>query len=208
MRKTAALLALLLATTLMAGCSTTQFKDTWKKPGFTGKLHKVYLIGITRNDMMRKNFEGEFVRRLAEQGVTGIPSYPDLQISGDVDREALRKRLRAQGADAVLVVRLADKEQKTAMYSGGEAGFGIGTTPINVYYDEYVNSSVTIVASGPAVVRDFQLVSIRANLFETESAEVIWTALTETTVGDDNRQQRLREFVEQVVSKLKEDGLI
>ena len=108
----------------------------------------------------------------------------------------------------MLVARLAGKEQRSAAYSAGEAGYGIGTAPINVYYDEYVNSSVTIVASGPAVQSDFQVVHISANLFDTETAKVVWSALTETTVGDDNREQRLREFAETVARKLKEDGLI
>jgi hypothetical protein len=208
MRKTAVLLALLLAATLMAGCATTQVKDTWKKPEFTGKVKRVYLIGVTRNDKLRKLFEDEFARQLATLGATGIPSYPDLQISGDIDRETLRARLRAQGTDAVLVARLAGKEQRTAAYSAGEAGYGIGTAPINVYYDEYVNSSVTIVTAGPAVASDFQVVNISAKLFDTETAQVIWSALTETSVSDDKREQRLREFAETVTRKLKEDGLL
>jgi hypothetical protein len=208
MKSWAFLMVLLLATILAAGCATTKFKDSWKRPEYSGKVKKVYLVGVTRNDKHRKLFENEFVRQLAAQGVTGIPSYPDLVISGDIDREALRARLRAQGTDAVLVARLAGKEQRTAAYSAGEAGFGVGTAPINVYYDEYVNGSVTIVAAGPAVQSDYQMVTISAILFETESAKAVWSALTESSVSDDNRVQRLREFVETVILKLKEDGLI
>jgi hypothetical protein len=202
------LATLLVAVLLLAGCATTKFKDTWKDPQLTHKVKRIYLIGITRNDKMRTKFETEFVRQLAAYGVTGIPSYPDLVISGDVDREALRARLRAQGTDAVLVARIAGREQKSAAYSGREAGYGVGTAPLNVYYDEYYNSSVTVVATGPAVESQFQLISLSANLFETESARIIWSALTETTMGDDNREQRLREFVEIVLKKLQEDGLL
>ena len=208
MKRFAVLPALLLAPTLATGCATTKFQDTWKQPGFSGKVKKAYLIGITRNDKVRRNFENEFVRQLAAQGVTGIPSYPDLVISGNVDRESLRAKLQAQGIDAVPVARIAGKEQRTAAYSAGEAGYCIGNAPINVYYDEYVNGSVTIVAAGPAVQSDFQVVHISANLFDTETAKVVWSALTETSVGDDNREQRLREFAETVARKLKEDGLI
>ena len=207
MRKTAVLLALLLATALMAGCAATKVKEAWKRPNFTGKVHKVYLIGVTQNNKFRKIFEDDLASRLKAQGVTGIPSYPDLVISGNVDRETLRARLRAQGTDAVLVARIASKEQRAAMYSGAEAGY---TTyePLNVYYEEYYNSSVTVVASGPAVVSDFNVVNITANLFDTETAQVIWSALTETTAGDSNREQRLREFAEILTLKLKEDGLL
>jgi hypothetical protein len=140
-------------------------------------------------------------------GVTGIPSYADLQISGDIDREALRARLRAKGTDAVLVARITGQEQRAAMYSGAEAGYTT-FSPLNVYYDQYYNSSVTIVTTGPAVTSDFRVVNITANLFETESAEVVWAALTETAVNDDNREQRIREYGETVVRKLKEDGLL
>ena len=208
MKSLTAMATLLVAVLLLSGCATTKFKDTWKNPQLTHKVKRVYLIGITRNDKMRQLFETELVRQLAAYGVTGIPSYPDLVISGDVDREALRVRLRAQGTDAVLVARIAGREQRTAAYSAGESGYGIGTAPLNVYYDEYYNSSVTIVAAGPAVESQFQEINISAKLFETESAEIIWSALTETTVGDDNRNQRIREFAEIFVKKLQEEGLL
>jgi hypothetical protein len=208
MKSLTAMATLLVAVLLLSGCATTKVKDTWKNPQLTHKVKRVYLIGITRNDKMRQLFETELVRQLAAYGVTGIPSYPDLVISGDVDREALRARLRAQGTDAVLVARIAGREQRTAAYSAGESGFGIGTGPINVYYDEYYNSSVTIVAAGPAVESQFQVINISTKLFETESAEVIWAALTEFTVGDDNRSQRLREYAEIFVKKLQEEGLL
>lgn len=208
MKSLTAMATLLVAVLLLSGCATTKFKDTWKNPQLTHKVKRVYLIGITRNDKMRQLFETELVRQLATYGVTGIPSYPDLVISGDVNREALRARLRAQGTDAVLVARIAGKEQRSAAFSAGESGYGIGTAPLNVYYDEYYNSSVTIVAAGPAVESQFQLINISAKLFETESAEVIWSALTESTVGDDNRNQRLKEFAEIFVKKLQEEGLL
>lgn len=207
MRTMSVLPALLLAILLVGGCAPTKLRDAWKKPGFTGKVHKVYLVGVTRNDKFRKIFENELARQLNAQGVTGIPSYPDLLISGNVDRETLRARLLAQGTDAVLVARIAGSEQRTAMYSGAEAGY---TTylPLSIYYEEHYNSSIAVVAPGPAVEQDFRVISIGANLYETESAQIIWSALTETTVTDSNREQRLREFVELIALKLKEDGLL
>lgn len=200
--------ALLLAVILITGCAPTKVKDAWKKPGFVGKVQKVYLIGVTRNDKFRQIFENEMARQLKAQGVTGIPSYPELVISGKVDRETLRARLRAQGTDAVLVARIAGSEQRTAAFSAREAGYGIGTGPINAYYEEYYNSSIEVVAPGPAVESDFRVISIGANLFETESAQIVWSALTETTASYENREQRLKEFAGILALKLKEDGLL
>ena len=222
MRKIAVLGTLLLALVASACApATTKFKDSWKKPEFTGKVQKIYLIGVTRNDKLRKNFEDEFVKQFAQVGVTGIPSYPDLVISGDVDREALRAMVKAKGADAVLVGRLASKEQKSSLYSGSRAGYATGGPDgfyydgfglynpqyAYRYYDQHYNGSVSIVTMNPVVEHQFQQVGISANLYETESAEVIWSALTETTVGDENSDQRLREFVQLVVLKMKEQGL-
>lgn len=207
MTRMSALPGLLLMILLAAGCAPMKLKEAWKKPGYTGKVQNVYLIGVTRNDKFRKLFENELARQLKAQGVTGIPSYPNLVISGNVDRESLRQMLRAQGTDAVLVARIASSEDRTAMYSGREAGFTTWS-PLSVYYDEYYNSSLAVVAPGPVVERDFQVISIRSNLFETESAQVVWSALTETTVNDDNREQRLKEFVGTIALKLKEDGFL
>lgn len=222
MKTLSAMATLLIALLLLSGCATTKFKETWKNPLLTKKVKQVYLIGITRNDKMRQLFETEFARQLAIYGVTGVPSYPDLVISGDADREALRTRLRTQKTDAVLVARIVGKEQKTAMYSGASAGYATGGpdgfyydqfgiyNPQHAYqyYDQYYNGSVAIVTSNPIVENQFQLVSISANLFDTESAEILWSALTETTVGDDNRVQRVKEFAEIFVKKLYEEGLL
>ncbi len=218
-----AVLGTLLLVLLASACApvTTKFKDTWKRPNFTGKVHKVYLIGVTRNDKLRQAFEDEFVKQMATVGATGIPSYPDLVISGDVDRETLRTMIKAKGADAVLVARLASKEQKSAIYSGARAGYASGGPDgfyydgfglynpqyAYRYYDQHYNGSVAIVTMNPVVEHQFQQVGISANLYETESAEVIWSALTETTVSDDNRRQRLVEFVNTVVLKMQTEGL-
>ncbi len=204
-----ALLGTLLLSLLIAGCAPahTKFKDTWKRPGFTGKVQKVYVIGVTHNSTLRKIFEDEFVKQLAKAGVAGIPSYPDLVISGKVDREALRARLKAKGTDAVLVARLAGKTQRSAAFSARQAGYGVGTGPIHIYYEEDYNTSIEIVAPGPAVEHDYSVVDISANLFETESAQAVWSTLTETTVSYENREQRLREFVEAMAGKMQEQGL-
>jgi hypothetical protein len=207
--KRVAILGLLLWVLLLTGCATTgpKIKESWKRPNYTAKVRQVYLIGVTQNHKIRKVFEDELARQLAQHGVTGVPSYPDLVISGQVDREALRTRLKAKGTDAVLVARLAGKEQRSAAFSARQAGYGVGTGPINVYYEEDYNSSIEIVAPGPAVENDYSLVNISANLFETESAQAIWSTLTETTVNYDNKEERLREFARSLVNNMQAQGM-
>ena len=202
-------LSALLLTFLVIGCAPThtKVKDTWKRPGFTGKVQKVYVIGVTHNANLRKIFEDEFTKQLAQRGIKGIPSYPDLVISGKVNREELRARLKARGTDAVLVARLTGKEQRSAAFSARQAGYGVGTGPINVYYEEDYNSSIEIVAPGPAVENDYSVVKISANLFETESAQAVWSTLTETTVTYDNKEGRLREFAQSLVSNMQAQGM-
>ena len=107
----------------------------------------------------------------------------------------------------MLVARLAGKEQRAATFSAREAGYGIGTGPLGIYYEEFYNGSIEMVAPGPAVESDYSMVNISANLFETESAQAVWSTLTETTVSFDNREQRLREFVQSMAGKMQEQGL-
>lgn len=212
---------LLLTTLLLAGCATTSFKETWKAPAFTGKVHQVYLIGVAHNDKLRRIFEDEFARQLAARGVTGIPSYPDLQISGSVDREALRARLRAKGTDAVLVARITGREQRTSLQSGAAGGYATGGpdgyydqfglyNPLYAYryYDQHYNGSLMVVTMNPIIEHEFQVVTTSANLYDTESAEVVWSALTETPVSDETREQRIREFAASVAERLQADGLL
>jgi hypothetical protein len=59
----------------------------------------------------------------------------------------------------------------------------------------------------PATVTQYEVVTIEANLYESGSGELIWSAQLETVV-EGNLQKLIAGFVQTVTTDLKEKGVI
>jgi len=73
----AGLAALILGAALtVAGCSSSQFVNTWREPAFSGgPLDSVLVIAPRRIDIRRRVWEDAFVAELGKRGVAATPSY-------------------------------------------------------------------------------------------------------------------------------------
>ena len=70
--------ALTLVFLLSAGSSSTTLGGSWKSPYFSGKVAKIYVVGVSKQETNRRIFEDGFARHLNSYGVTGVSSYRDL----------------------------------------------------------------------------------------------------------------------------------
>jgi hypothetical protein len=205
------LIAVLL---LISGCSSTVIKGSWKNPEFKGQVKKVYIIGISKQDTTRRIFEDDFRLQLAKYGVIGISSYQDLPTTENLSKEEIASKASSNGADAILMARAVGKRTEEVVTPGTyrttlpRYGYGAGYYP-NPYYRNYgsyyARSWDTVYQ--PATVTQYQIVTIEANLYEASSAELIWSAQLDTTVGG-NLQSLIDGFVEKVTKDMKEKGVI
>jgi hypothetical protein len=89
--------------------------DRWMDPGAARiGLHKVLIVGISKDPKSRRRFEDRFVGTLRAQNTEGVTSYsivPDLQVGRD-PAEVL-KALFAQRVDGVITVRLKPVDEKS-----------------------------------------------------------------------------------------------
>ena len=97
---------LLTFTALFAACSSTTPTGTWRDPEFRGKIHKVYIVGVTSKDINRYQFEDAVSHELQTRGVTAIPSYREGDFPVDLDELKIADHAFANGADTVLVARV------------------------------------------------------------------------------------------------------
>jgi hypothetical protein len=205
------LIAVLL---LISGCSSTVIKGSWKNPEFKGQVKKVYIIGISKQDTTRRIFEDDFRLQLAKYGVIGISSYQDLPTTENLSKEEIASKASSNGADAILMARAVGKRTEEVVTPGTyrttlpRYGYGAGYYP-NPYYRNYgsyyARSWDTVYQ--PATVTQYQIVTIEANLYEASSAELIWSAQLDTTVGG-NLQSLIDGFIAKVTKDMKEKGVI
>lgn len=201
-------IALLLAV-LTAACSTSSLSGSWKNPDYRGHLGKVYVIGVSRQEINRRLFEDVFNQSLRDQGVVGISSYKDLP-SADIGQQAVAERVRANGADSVLMARMIGKRTDEVVTPGRITGYSSGPygySP-NPYYrswGSYYERRYEATYEPPTVTQ-YQVATIEANLYDVKTGELIWSAQLETVV-DANLQKLIKDFVKTVVTDLKQQGL-
>ena len=204
-------LAMLIVPILLAACSSTTLSGSWKNPDYRGQIHKVYIVGVTKNEINRRIFEDEFRQQLLAQGVTGLSSYKDLPASGDADQKAVAERVRANGADSVLMTRLVGKRVEEVVNPGRVSGYssgpyGYSPSPyyrdIGSYYDRRFEATYE-----PATVTQYEIATIEANLYDAKSGNLIWAAQLETVV-EPNIQKLMADFVQTVMKDLRQQGVL
>jgi len=210
---------LIIAFFWISGCSSTVITGSWKNPEFNGQVKQVYIIGISKQDTIRRIFEDDFRAQLANYGVTGISSYSDLPAGEKVTEEEIAKKASAQGADAIMLARAVGKRTEEVVNPGQVISYPnpvprYGYGPGHGYYPEpyyrsyggYYARSLDVVYQ-PATVSQYEVVTIEANLYEVNTAELIWSAQLETKVNG-NLQELIDGFVEKVTKDMKKKGLI
>ena len=202
---------LMILALLVTGCSSTIVTGSWKDPNYSGQVKKVYIIGIAKQETTRRIFEDEFRKQLAPFGVTGIASYNDLPASEEVKKEAIEAKVRANGADSVLLARAIGKRTEEVVNPGRISSYDYGPrgySPAPYYrnYGSYYARSRDITYQ-PATVSQFEVVTIEANLYNADTADLIWSAQLETVV-EENLDKLLADFIETVTKDLKSKGLL
>ncbi len=206
-----ALLALVATGIVLSACSSTMITGSWKNPDFNGKVEKVYVVGIAKQETTRRIFEDEFREQLAKFGAIGISSYGDLKMNEETNQDLIAARIKANGADSVLMTRAVGKRTEQVVnpgYVAGPAYGGRGYYPDPYYrnYGGYYSRSYDVVYM-PATVSEYQIITIEANLYSAASGELIWSAQLETVV-ETNLDALIKDFIAVVTKDLKDNGLL
>ena len=194
LRMTAAISVLLLTS-----CSATTMSAVWKNPNYQGgKLEKVLVVGVAKDDVIRRLFEDEFTRRLKAHGTDAYPSYSIIPSSEMLDEETVNAKIANLGMDAVLVTRFVDKKKETVYtpgttyYAGGwynwySRGYGYATSP--GYYSEY------------------EVISMSTNIYDAQTGGMIWSGLSDTVTGG-SVQVEIKELIDAITKSLTANQLI
>ena len=213
MIKPLALIAL-LTVSLLAGCSGTTVSGAWRNPDYAGAVRKIYVVGIAGQDLNRRIFEEEFAKRLQGYGAVGVASYKDLPDPQTAGKEAIGERVKANGADSILMVRMAGNRSGDADDSGWvRRGYGYDYShpyaPDYVYRDwgSYYERCCYTTSYVPPTMAQYQVATIEANLYSAASGELIWAAQLEAVI-DAHTVSQIADFAETVSRELRQQGLL
>ncbi len=197
-------LAPCLVAALLCSCVGTSLKQTWKSPDYRGgPVGKVAAVAVDERGDVRRAFENRFVSQLQKQGTPAVPTYNLLSLAEiKADKSAAAERLRAAGADTVLIVRLVDSS-----FSYGETR--LDSAPWRPYDSWYGYYTVAFAGMGTTYGSLKQKVRLETSLFDLKTSKPIWSGLTDTvTAYDTDRVAEIDKIVAKVLGAMRKDGVI
>ena len=191
----AALLAL-----FSAGCATTQLDSQWSSPDFANNkiIGKLLVVGVSRDDTVRRLYEDEMTAQLASRGLTTARSYElipgPLVLGGNT---ALLKAARDVGANMILSSVVVAREHVDRVISDPIPRYGMNFDGWYGYYWPY--------AYVRTEVRSFDRYTVGTSLTDVATGNIMWSARTQTD-NVDNVDREIKAFASVIVTALVKGG--
>jgi len=131
------LLGILLLITIVFSCSSVKVTDSWKDIQLSDvKDKKIMVISKTEDGVVRQQFETDLVDNLSINGVNSTESFkhfPEMSDTGTLNEsqlKQLKKELKNNGIDMILLTVLKDVKEYTKTTTTGESGYYMNSYPI------------------------------------------------------------------------------
>jgi hypothetical protein len=187
---------------LIAACAMTRITSVWKDAAYTGQPRKIMVIRIAKDASDRTFAEDEFVRQLKARGTEAVASHTVMPEGKQADHAVMAAKLKEQGADAVLISRLASKKTVHTYHPGGVPSF---PAPYGTWGDYYGFGYQAMYSAGYVAEDDYAI--MEANLYDAGSDDQIWSAASETEIRGSDRNQ-IRSYIGAMVKAMAEQGLL
>ena len=186
---------------VLTACSSTRLVNQWSNPEYTGRsFNRVMVIGVAKQESIRRTFEDEFVDQLKAAGVDAVPSYQYIPEAGPVEEGRLGQAVTQAKANAVIITRLVRREQKTEVTPGFyQPPVGLG------FYGWY--SAGWVGYYEPPRVYQYDVYISETSLYDTAKNQLIWSGTAETTAPGDIDKE-IKSYAAIMIAALKEKNLI
>jgi hypothetical protein len=179
-------------TLAMGGCASTDMSSTWTDPSAKGaSLSKVAVVALTRDPGLRRMAEDTAAQQL--QGAQAVPSY---QVLGDADlrdREAVKMKLKEQGFQGVLIMRMAGVTEQISPATYGT-------------FDGYYGWAAGAVYD-PAYLQTDTVVHVVSNLYSLEEDKLIWSGVSQT-FNPSSAKEFMTSVSKAVAKSIQKDRLV
>lgn len=194
----------------LCGCATTALKETWKSPTHTsGPVQKIAVLAVDERHQFRASVESHFVFQLDQRGQGAFMTH-DLMSLPDIkaDKAAAAAKLGAQGADALLLVRLAGSASSFGEVRATQGAYTpvLGGYETGDWYNYYTVAFTDMSAVWGHSKRETYL---ETSLFDLKTGQRIWLGVTQTVLKEEaDRIEALSDLVTKILTALRKDGLV
>jgi hypothetical protein len=188
---------------LLLSCNSTKIVSSWRDPEKhirKGEWNKVLVVALLRKETNRRRAEDEMVKFLNGKG---IQSYAYLDDSFDKkDEEALREKIRTDGFDAAITMRLIDIEKEKVYKPEQHFIYPVYYNDFSTYYYRnlpYYNNPGTYSVSKKFIIETV--------IYSIADGKIIWSGITET-LNPKDVEKLTDEIADVIHKKMIEDGFI
>ena len=193
----------LLLLLLLNACASSKVTGEWKDPELGARKYgHILVIGAAKQPDRRTFYEDEFVKQLNRQGIMAIASHTIIPRDKMLDKDTIVKSIEGLQIDAVIVTRLQGFKEQRQIPHGKTYQVPYGY--YNMY--DYYNSSIS---SAPSVsyAESHEYLQLESNLYDAGTEKLAYSITTDTFVRE-KFKSRMTAYIETVVRKLKNSGLI
>ena len=192
--------AWLAAALLVAGCATTQLKDSWKDPAFTGPpMKRLLVVGVATSSSSRRVFEDAFAKALSAAGTSATASYSSLPESGPIPNERITVAANQADVDGLVITRVLRVKREVSV-SPGYASPGFYGAGFRGYYHGAYLATVPDVDV-------YEVLTIETTLWNLRADKPLWSGTSEVTEPR-NVAAATEELAKVLIAKMKADGVI
>ena len=165
---------LFLLTIVLISCSSsTQLTDVYVDKAYSGKeLKKILVLGLAKDEWKRKVYENELRTQLLSRNVEVLLAWQELPKGEKLNKETFEKYFKDKNVDAVLVAIEGGESTDQTLYKGGVSNVYVG------FYGFYMSTAAVFYS--PSYLAEEKIVHMRANLYETKDAKLIWSARSQS----------------------------
>jgi hypothetical protein len=185
----------------ITACTSTNITSSWREPDkevSITALNKVLVVALLRDETGRRKAEDEMAEYLKGKGVVSY-NYLDNDISSK-NEEAIRDKIKADGFDGAVTMRLIDVDKEQVYTPGNTASYPIYNRRFSGYY--YRNRSIY---NTPGYYT--KTYTVETNVYSIKEDKIIWTGLTKTT-DPEGVDKMTQEIVKVVYKSMIKEGFI
>jgi hypothetical protein len=188
---------------LLFSCNSTRITNSWRDPDkqlHKGDWKKVLVVALLRNETNRHRTEDEMVKYLKGKGVTSY-NYLGEQFNQN-DEAALRKKIKEDGFDAAITLRLIDVEKEKVYTPEQRYMYPVYYTDFSRYYQRNL-----VYYNTPGYYTVTKKFIIETVIYSIPDDKIIWSGITET-YNPEGVEKLTNEIANAIHKKMLDEGFI
>ena len=188
------------------GCASTHFVSTWTDPSLEGPVSltgkRVATFLLSDEESTRRMVEEILAGEVTSHGAEGVPGFTLMSADEALDQDWVKERLRAEGIEGAVIMRLIGRETETRFVPGT-------TSYAPAHYSSmwgYWGPSWTVVHE-PGYLETDVIVSVETLVYSVTQDKLLWAGVSET-MNPNHVQSMIIELSAVAANEMQKSGLL